>query len=69
MNLFFSMLIKVLSQGAPFANILSEGTLPDGYYHEDHMWTVFALALAVPAHYLLMQYDGMLFKYISSLII
>ncbi|KAJ3326275.1 hypothetical protein HDV06_000151 [Boothiomyces sp. JEL0866] len=45
------------SQGASFSNILSEGTLPDGYYHENITWKGISNALAVAGHYVLMQYD------------
>ncbi|KAJ3268555.1 hypothetical protein HDV01_002572 [Terramyces sp. JEL0728] len=45
------------SQGASFSNVLAEGTLPDGYYHDDQMWKGVAVALAVPAHYVMMQFD------------
>ena len=37
---------------------MSEATLPDGYYHEELMWKGVALALSVPIHYVMMQYDG-----------
>ncbi|KAJ3318075.1 hypothetical protein HDV06_000852 [Boothiomyces sp. JEL0866] len=45
------------SQGAAFSNIISEATLPDGYYHETEMWKGISVALATPAHYVLMQFD------------
>ncbi|KAJ3315708.1 hypothetical protein HDV04_002122 [Boothiomyces sp. JEL0838] len=45
------------SQGSTFANILGEGTLPDGYYYENKTWKGISNALAIASHYVLMQFD------------
>ncbi|KAJ3029024.1 UNVERIFIED_CONTAM: hypothetical protein HDU68_000320 [Siphonaria sp. JEL0065] len=45
------------SQGALFCNIFQWATLPDGYYHTEISWKGVAAAMAIVAHYILMQYD------------
>ncbi|KAJ3141986.1 hypothetical protein HK100_004467 [Physocladia obscura] len=45
------------SQGAVFSNFFQWATLPDGYYHVDCVWKGVAAAMAMVAHYVLMQYD------------
>ncbi|KAJ3272999.1 hypothetical protein HDV01_004905 [Terramyces sp. JEL0728] len=45
------------SQSSLYANILSEGTLSDGYYHENMTWKGISNVLAASGHYVLMQYD------------
>ncbi|KAJ3141941.1 hypothetical protein HK100_005039 [Physocladia obscura] len=45
------------SQGAVFSNFFQWATLPDGYYHVDCVWKGVAAAMAMVAHYVLLQYD------------
>ncbi|KAJ3064113.1 hypothetical protein HDU98_000161 [Podochytrium sp. JEL0797] len=44
------------SQGAVFCNLLSEGTLPDGFYHSMYTYRGVAVAIGAAAHYAIMQY-------------
>ncbi|KAJ3058228.1 hypothetical protein HDU99_006907, partial [Rhizoclosmatium hyalinum] len=46
------------SQGAIFCNLMSEGTLPDGYYHTDYTYRGVAVALGAAAHFAIMQYSA-----------
>ncbi|KAJ3141983.1 hypothetical protein HK100_004464 [Physocladia obscura] len=45
------------SQGALFCNLFQWATLPDGYYHTSITWKGMAAAMAMVAHYVLMQYS------------
>ncbi|KAJ3072434.1 hypothetical protein HDU98_003602 [Podochytrium sp. JEL0797] len=45
------------SQGALFCNIFQWGTLPDGYYHPEETWKGLSAAMAMIAHFVLLQYD------------
>ncbi|ORY37405.1 hypothetical protein BCR33DRAFT_789683 [Rhizoclosmatium globosum] len=46
------------SQGATFCNMLSEGTMPDGFYHTDTTFRGVATAVGAAAHFALMQFSA-----------
>ncbi|KAI8611197.1 hypothetical protein BC830DRAFT_1084225 [Chytriomyces sp. MP71] len=45
------------SQGATFANLFQWATEPDGLYHTEYTWRGMAAAVAILAHYILLQYN------------
>ena len=57
-NVFAQDFLFLSSQGAPFCNLLSWATLPDGFYYTDLTWKGLATAIGVVSHYMLFQYDG-----------
>ncbi|KAI8615950.1 hypothetical protein BC830DRAFT_242766 [Chytriomyces sp. MP71] len=56
-QLVFSNQSYGTSQGALFANLFQWATLPDGFYHTNRTWKGVTAAVALTAHYILLQYD------------